>query len=229
MDEFQPHFPAVPVKTDTLTDSNQKAIILESLLQELSFWEPSTKKNGKLDAGAGGMRKSRSVNDANDSHSSKSNYKQRNQFTNSTMNGSITPSRGNINNLNRNTFNHQQQHNSLCYDSKIDSADCTTSQVNGDSNYSVTSTNIHITNGGDHHDSNNTTALSMTAPGSPSLAELQALCFWNKAIDPATGRAYYYDIRTRQTQWERVRIKKNIDLQISNCSLYYQRLFSIDI
>jgi WW domain len=42
-------------------------------------------------------------------------------------------------------------------------------------------------------------------PASPTLAGLQALCFWNKAIDPSTGRTYYYDIRTRQTQWEKVR------------------------
>jgi WW domain len=39
---------------------------------------------------------------------------------------------------------------------------------------------------------------------SPTLAELQAACPWQKAVDPATGRTYYYDVETRQSQWDKV-------------------------
>ena len=43
------------------------------------------------------------------------------------------------------------------------------------------------------------------AEDSPTLKELEAANTWQKAVDPASGRTYYYDSITRQSQWEKVR------------------------
>lgn len=43
-----------------------------------------------------------------------------------------------------------------------------------------------------------------TECSSPTLSELEAANTWHKAVDPASGRTYYYDSITRQTQWEKV-------------------------
>jgi len=42
---------------------------------------------------------------------------------------------------------------------------------------------------------------------SPTLQELEAANTWQKAVDPTSGRTYYYDSITRQSQWEKVRRK----------------------
>jgi WW domain len=58
----------------------------------------------------------------------------------------------------------------------------------------------------DHCNTTTTTTTATTPTSSPTLAELQAACPWQKAVDPATGRAYYYDVETRQSQWDKVYI-----------------------
>lgn len=46
--------------------------------------------------------------------------------------------------------------------------------------------------------------FSKTTHRSPTLQELEAANTWQKAADPSTGRTYYYDSITRQSQWEKV-------------------------
>jgi len=53
------------------------------------------------------------------------------------------------------------------------------------------------------YDEEQITALSATQP-SPTLQELEAANTWQKAVDPSSGRTYYYDSITRQSQWEKV-------------------------
>ena len=49
-------------------------------------------------------------------------------------------------------------------------------------------------------------ATAMTVQvNSPTLQELEAANTWQKAVDPASGRTYYYDSITRQSQWDKVR------------------------
>jgi hypothetical protein len=127
-----------------------KAQVLESLLQELSFWEPPT------DSENGCLRKSRSVSDVH--HDEVAH-----------------PNRGLI---------HATSYSGNC------------SSHIGD---------VHPHYPHSHERNEEAPGVDVTPPVSPTLAELQANCFWNKAIDPSTGRTYYYDIRTRQTQWEKVR------------------------
>jgi WW domain len=136
--------------------------------------------------------------------------------------GSKTTSRGNINIRNNHNNHDHQQTNSLRYESKINSMDSTTpNHMNGDIDYNgMSHMNYNNSNGSEYHNKSTTTMEAMTTPVSPTLAELQARCYWNKAIDPATGRTYYYDIRTRATQWEKVSIftvKKVIGIKNFNC------------
>jgi len=53
------------------------------------------------------------------------------------------------------------------------------------------------------YDEEQITALAATQP-SPTLQELEAANTWQKAVDPSSGRTYYYDSITRQSQWEKV-------------------------
>ena len=48
--------------------------------------------------------------------------------------------------------------------------------------------------------------LAAAAVDSPTLQELEAANTWQKAVDPTSGRTYYYDSITRQSQWEKVRL-----------------------
>ena len=48
--------------------------------------------------------------------------------------------------------------------------------------------------------------LAAAAVDSPTLQELEAANTWQKAVDPTSGRTYYYDSITRQSQWEKVRV-----------------------
>ena len=53
-----------------------------------------------------------------------------------------------------------------------------------------------------------TTSSSSSTSSPPKTAtrqELEAANPWQKAVDPSSGRTYYYDAVTRQTQWEKVR------------------------
>lgn len=132
--------------TSSSSANPAKAQVLESLLQELSFWEPMHSDNGVL-------RKSRSVNDVHRVEE----VNRRTGLIHATSYG------GSSNATPQSLEQEQPRKEDVSVDEDI------------------------------------------PAPPSPTLAELQASCFWNKAIDPSTGRTYYYDIRTRQTQWEKVR------------------------
>jgi WW domain len=48
------------------------------------------------------------------------------------------------------------------------------------------------------------TSADAAASVSPTLSQLKRVNTWQKAVDPASGRAYYYDTITRKTQWEKV-------------------------
>jgi hypothetical protein len=202
MNELQPHFSGTSDSSDQSTDGNivphttdkndQKAQVLESLLQELSFWEPSTSLV-TTENGDGKMRKSRSVNDVGRDEELIRN-RNHHGLTNSTSYSGGTCG-GNVQNF---LETDQQQRDSIPRrDREWDSSTSRNNSAHTDS--STIYTNVHLNDDG-------TTANTAETPGSPTLTELQARCCWNKAIDPTTGRTYYYDIRTRQTQWEKVKI-----------------------
>jgi hypothetical protein len=46
---------------------------------------------------------------------------------------------------------------------------------------------------------------SAAAPVTPLATAVQRV--WKSAVDPSSGRTYYYDAVTRQTQWEKVRFQ----------------------
>ena len=58
---------------------------------------------------------------------------------------------------------------------------------------------------------------AVAAVDSPTLKELEAANTWQKAVDPASGRTYYYDSITRQSQWEKVRMDCGLLIAISAC------------
>ena len=212
MDDFQSFSPdATPATNSDIPGEN--AIVLASLLQELSFWEPSTPNSLPLDNDdnfvSGLLRKSRSANDATAS-GFRSNNKTRNtqqrllhstSYNGSTTNGNSEAIMENSHSLS-NISTYQQRQNLPSYDN---------ANMVGSSDYPGVAEDNHFTSSTyfNHDDSGYEKKLGIATeqlkqPGSPTLAELQECCYWNKAIDPASGRTYYYDVRTRQTQWEKV-------------------------
>jgi WW domain len=198
MNELQPQFSGTSDSSDqstaqstdcnivphTTNKNDQKAQVLESLLQELSFWEPSTSLV-TMENGDGKMRKSRSVNDVGRDNDL---IRTRNHLglTNSTSYSGGTCG-SNVQNFHE---TNQQQRDSI-------------PRRDGEWDSSTSRNHTAHTDSSTHPNDDGTTNTAET-PGSPTLTELQARCCWNKAIDPTTGRTYYYDIRTRQTQWEKV-------------------------
>ena len=213
MDDFQSFSPdATPATNSDIPDEN--AIVLASLLQELSFWEPSTPNSLPLDNDdnfvSGLLRKSRSANDATTAGGYHSNNKTRNiqqrllhstSYSGSTTNRNSEEIMENSHSLsNISTYQHRQ--NLPSYDN---------ANMVGSSDYPGIAEDNHFTSSTyyNHDDSGYEKKFEIAIeqleqPGSPTLAELQECCYWNKAIDPASGRTYYYDVRTRQTQWEKV-------------------------
>jgi WW domain len=188
-------YPVTP--TSNMDDSLHKAMALESLLQELSFWEPSTPtrfKNGDNNC---------SIDSAAMDFNNNRNNHDRIQHTISSTRSSKPDSRNNSTTRHFDGKNQCQHDSSSHIDTQIDdSPHYTTNEIHIESDTDfLTSVQQRSMSDGIRP-----TAMTEEAPrpGSPSLAELQACCYWNKAIDPATGRTYYYDIRTRQTQWEKV-------------------------
>jgi WW domain len=218
MDDFNKSFS--PDATTTNPDSHdEKAIVLASLIHELSFWEPSTPNSLALDSdgnsSSGLMRKSRSVNDAVGEaaagHNMRDNHQRLSHST--SYNGSTTNSKsgeginGSINNT-TNNMGYPQRQNMASYDypETVGSSDKGTTKRNDDNQYPLSLyDNINNKNGCQDE---KLLVATQQQPGSPTLAELQEICYWNKAIDPSSGRTYYYDVRTRHTQWEKVRVIK---------------------
>jgi WW domain len=151
------------------SDIDKKALVLESLLQELSFWESSSKPSG--------MRKSHSVNDVSNNEYG---TRERQVLKGSTSCGGSS-----------NIFN-STMHPDFLSERDSHCHYATGSRTTGDNPHNAVS------------EAKDVMPVQAEVPKSPTLAELQDRCHWNKAIDPATGRTYYYDIRTRQTQWEKV-------------------------
>ena len=226
MDDFKSHYPDDATTTDT-EPIDENAVVLASLLQELSFWEPSTPNSlpsdsyGNSSSSSGLMRKSRSANDATiigiytTGVDTRNNHQRRAQPT--SYNGSTTDTNsgerfnGNFQSTSSEK-GYQQRQNILSYDNT--DAVCLSDHANStrhDDNQHASSQHNINTNGS--HDTrvvatSGTQQQQEQSPGSPTLTELQERCFWNKAIDPTSGRTYYYDVRTRHTQWEKVRAIK---------------------
>jgi WW domain len=163
--------------SDTSNTIHTNAFLLESLLHELTFWEPTPKEF---------LRKSQSASAAID-------YTNKNK-QNSKPQLRTAASFGEHEEL-RNHHHHQPQTATKSGSRSIASLTTTTTH-NPNNNATTTQTNNHA---------NNSAAEEQLLSRSPTLPELQAACSWQKAVDPATGRTYYYDVHTRQTQWEKVR------------------------
>lgn len=227
MDEFESHYPHATTTTTTNPESHdENAVVLASLIQELSFWEPSAhaqdsiRFNSDSNKSSGLIRRSRSVNDATVTgqlkagDSTTSSNRQR-LLHSISYNGSESGE-----GINRdtssisNTQGYQQHQNIFAYDS---------TGINGSSDYIGSGRNdgdqfpsSRYTNGCQDEKQEQQQQHHQQQPklGSPTLVELQKSCFWNKAIDPASGRTYYYDIRTRHTQWEKVGL-----INVLGCSI----------
>ena len=225
MDDFKSFYPNATAATVTTNSDciDENAIVLASLLQELSFWEPSTPDFAALDgdgnSSIGLMRKSRSVNDATAAGDNARNNHHRLPHSTS-PNGSTTYKKsddginGNIYSI-PNVKGCQQCQNISSYDNTEMGvlSDYVTSKRNDDSQFlSSLNNTINDKNTSVGQDARQQKQQQQQQqqrqPGSPTLAELQESCFWNKAVDPASGRTYYYDFRTRYTQWEKVRVIK---------------------
>jgi len=53
-----------------------------------------------------------------------------------------------------------------------------------------------------------------------TLQELEAACTWQKTVDPSSGRTYYYDTITRQSQWEKVRMYACREEMVYSCHAF---------
>lgn len=148
-------------------EQDASAFLLESLLHELIFWEP-TPKEFLL------RKRSHSVNAVLDSAVVTSPHRK----------GELrhVSSCGNGATMNNGTYIHNDAPQQQCH------------RLQPSKNQ--------------QQPSNATKGLQLQQqqqqPRSPTLQDLQAACHWQKAVDPATGRTYYYDVLTRQTQWEKV-------------------------
>ena len=229
MDDYNSYIPtaaaAATTTTTTTSDSDslqdENAIVLASLLQELSFWEPSTPNSLSLEVDSSQntglvLRKSRSVNDTTVNgfhrhHHNNNNHSRNNHqrlphsisYDESSMNHNGEGIHGRMHS-HSNTTMYPQPQNGVSHQ---DAVDFTTGTLAGNEDSHLTAA-VYSNN----DESGNNAKITAVAqqpqqlpqPGSPTLAELQERCFWNKAVDPASGRTYYYDIRTRHTQWEKV-------------------------